>query len=360
MAYARILLGTAFALPAADMKRRSLAFLHPATWRPALQAARSLLFDYAHLRSVLTQSCIDKDGRPVPWYTYPAIEYVKQLDLRDARVFEYGAGNSTLFWARAAREVVSVDDDEVWFAKLQPTLPANCQLELETDLNRYSEVIHRHPGGFDVIVVDGAARGSTRLRCARNAVTHLRPGGMIILDNSDWLPESARTLRDADLIQVDMTGFVPIGGHTQTTSFFLHREFRWQPRGERQPLPGPGSLPNVWEHPRPTTPPLIEIGGETFGGVISNEPFTFATPEGPRRFSLLVAHESLNGRGAVALLDQDRQRVLLALTQSSETKIATVEAEFRSIIARDWDAFCEYVDNHDKKRYRLRPYVAVA
>jgi hypothetical protein len=342
------------------MKRPSLAFLHPGTWRPALQAARSLWFDYAHLRSVLTQSCVDRDGRPIPWYTYPAVEYVKQLDLRSARVFEYGAGNSTLFWASVAREVISVDDDEAWFTKLKPTLPANCALELETDLNRYSEVIHRHPGGFDVIVVDGAARGSTRLRCARNAMAHLRPGGMVILDNSDWLPESARTLRDADLIQVDMTGFVPIGGHTQTTSFFLHREFRWQPRGDRQPLPGPGALPNVWEHPRPTTQPLVEIGGETFGGVTSNEMFTFVTPEGARRFSLLVAHESLNGRGCVAILDQDQQRVLLALTQSSETNAAAVEAEFRAVLGSRWDAFCDYVDTHDKKRYRLRPYVAVA
>ena len=39
---------------------------------------------------------------------------------------------------------------------------------------------------------------------------------MIILDNSDWLPDSARLLRDADLLQVDMSGFIPIGDHTQT------------------------------------------------------------------------------------------------------------------------------------------------
>ena len=76
-----------------------------------------------------------------------------------------------------------------------------------------------------MIVVDGAARGNTRLKCCRAALTRLRPAGMIILDNSGWLPESSRVLREAGLLQVDMTGLVPIGKHTQTTSFFFHRDF---------------------------------------------------------------------------------------------------------------------------------------
>ena len=82
------------------------------------------------------------------------------------------------------------------------------------DLARYVDVIEEFPAGFDVIVVDGAARGLTRLKCARAAVQYLKPGGMIILDNADWLPESARMLRNAGLIEVDMTGSVAISGDT--------------------------------------------------------------------------------------------------------------------------------------------------
>jgi hypothetical protein len=336
------------------MRHWSLDALHPRTWLPALQATRTLWFDYAHLRSVLSHSSVDADGRPVPWYTYPAIEYLKQLDFREARVFEYGGGNSTLFWASVAREVVSVDDDEQWYATLVPSLPKNGTLLLETDLSRYADVINRFPGGFDIVVVDGAARGQTRLKCCRHAVHHLRRGGMVILDNSDWLPESARTLREAGLIQVDMTGLIPIGGHTQTTSLFLDREFHFAPRGNRQPLPGPGAVSNVWEHPPSTRAPLVTMDGEAFGGVRRNEAFAFDTPEGARRFSLVVASESPTGPGCAAILDLDQQRVLISLNDT-DPEGNHVAASLAAASRLPWREFCAFIDAHDKKRYRLTP-----
>jgi hypothetical protein len=70
---------------------------------------------------------------------------------------------------------------------------------------------------------------------------------MIILDNSDWLPESSRLLRESGLIEIDMTGFAPINDYTHTTSFYLHREFAFRPRHDRQPIAGVGSQQNQWE-----------------------------------------------------------------------------------------------------------------
>ena len=86
---------------------------------------------------------------------------------------------------------------------------------------------------------DGASGSHTASNCARNAVQHLKPGGMIVLDNSDWLPMSAQLLRDAGLLEVDMAGFVPLVAHTQTTSLF-HRSFSFSTVG-RQPQPPPGA-----------------------------------------------------------------------------------------------------------------------
>jgi hypothetical protein len=169
-----------------------------------------LLFDYGHLKSVSSGRPVGADGQPIPWYTYPAVEYLEQLDFSGCSVFEYGAGNSTLFWAARAGQVISVEDDEGWHRLMLSKVPANCRLIHQEDLARYVDAIEEFPAGFDVIVVDGAARGLTRLKCARAAVPYLKPGGMIILDNADWLPESARTLRNAGLIEVDMTGPVAI------------------------------------------------------------------------------------------------------------------------------------------------------
>ena len=198
---------------------RHVARLIPSVWKPSFDAACTLLFDYAHLASVRQRSCVDASNNPVPWYTYPAIDYLRQLDFSNCTVFEYGSGNSTLFWSSVARRVMSVEDDAKWYQVNMSRLPANCELILERDLEHYPNVIDRYPEPFDVIIVDGAARGRTRLKCAKRAIARLREGGMIILDNSDWLPESARVLRESGLIEVDMTGLAPISGHTQTTSF---------------------------------------------------------------------------------------------------------------------------------------------
>jgi hypothetical protein len=332
--------------------------LRPAKWKPALQAARSLWFDYGHLHTVLTGRSVDALNQPIPWYTYPAVEYLKQLDFSDATVFEYGAGNSTLFWAKVAKQVVSVDDDEAWYEQVKGRLPGNCTLAFEADLSSYVHSIVRYGHGFDVIVVDGAARGKTRLKCSRVAIDHLRPGGMIILDNSDWLPESTRTLREAGLIQVDMTGFVPIGGRTQTTSFFLHREFRFKPRGDRQPMPGPGAQPNVWEHPQSSALPLVEVDGETFGGVTRNEAFRIETPTGIRQFRLIVAIPSPAGPSCAAIVDDDLGRVLISLTAPGADVGHGTALE--SALRLPWDDFCGFINRHDKKRYRVEPLAVCA
>ena len=320
------------------------ALFKPSTWRAPLRVARSLWFDYGHLRSAATLRSVDAEGCPVPWYTYPAIEYLRQLDFQGKTVFEYGSGFSTLFWAASAHSVVSVEDDEKWYSILAPQLPANCALTLETDVARLVEVIHRYPDGFDVIVVDGPARGRTRLKCCRAALQHLRPGGLIILDNSDWLPESARVLRESGLIQVDMTGFAPIVGQTQTTSLFFDRGFVTRPKGSRLPQPGPGAAAKNWEAIAQPAEPSIEFGGERFGGVEDDAAFSFTTPEGPRRFRLLTGHDRSEWR---ALLDVDADRVLMYVTDTEEVR------RLDTLAAMSWDTFRNFVREHPRRRYVL-------
>ena len=68
-------------------------------------------------RSIDEKVCEDRDGNPIPWYTYPAIEYLAQFDYSDKKIFEYGCGNSSLFWAARAESVTSIEDNPEWFAK---------------------------------------------------------------------------------------------------------------------------------------------------------------------------------------------------------------------------------------------------
>jgi hypothetical protein len=89
-------------------------------------------------------------------------------------------------------------------------------------------------------VIDGYAQARMRYRCTRASLQYLNPNGMVILDNSDWLPASCWFLRQAGLIQIDFSGFVPGNPHTQTTSIFLTREFNFDHDQRFTPVGGTG------------------------------------------------------------------------------------------------------------------------
>jgi hypothetical protein len=277
------------------------------------------------------------------------------LDISEKTVFEYGSGNSTLFWAARASRVVSVEDEERWSAYLRSRLPPNCTILQEADLHRYVDTIRQFPEGFDIIVVDGPARGHTRLKCAHAAVEHLKPGGMIILDNSDWLPQSAQLLRDADLLQVDMSGFFPIGDHTQTTSFFFDRESRFRPRGQRQPLPSIGAVRQDWETVTPTSGAWLDWEGERIYGVLRQEMVEKDTPAGVRQFEVAFLDHPERPRSRsryVLVYDHASQRILLGPYVIEATSEA-VEAEVARFRAMSWEAFREFARRPDCRRYLL-------
>jgi hypothetical protein len=212
--------------------------LMPGCWMRAFRLLRILAFDYGHLKSSAIMRSIDAAGKPLPWITYPAIAFLLQLDLSDKKVFEYGCGASTIFWSGLAKHVDSVEDNEAFCREIWPALPPNCHLSLEPFPEEYIHAVVRG-APYDIIVIDG----HSRVRCSEVAAKYLKPGGFIILDNSDWFHQASANLRNADLIEVDMAGMAPISDFVSTTSFYFHREFRGEPKADRQPVGAIGSIP---------------------------------------------------------------------------------------------------------------------
>ena len=118
---------------------------------PALMILRN---GYGIERSIREQMSIDKDGCPLPWYTYPAIEYLKQLDFSTKTVYEFGCGNSSLFWSENAKSVISVEEDEAWY-KSRIGSRENLSLKLRKPGKDYYDSILEEKENFDVIIVDG-------------------------------------------------------------------------------------------------------------------------------------------------------------------------------------------------------------
>lgn len=220
-------------------------------FRAALYAWNRYARARGYFLSLEHGSCVDSARRPVPWYSYPAIEQLDKWDFSACDVFEYGAGSSTQWWAQRARSVVSVEGSPEWHARVSGagTLPASVRLllqsidpdDLATSTRRYAETIATE-GPFDVIVIDGESRSQARLQCVRAALPRLRAGGLVILDNSDWHPESSAVLREAGLMQFDYTGLAPLVTHAETTSLFVAPGFCLRPRALLHPGAALGGL----------------------------------------------------------------------------------------------------------------------
>lgn len=197
---------------------------------------RTLLYKHGQLNTFLGKKPMDGQGNPIPWITYPALEFLSQFDYSECDVFEFGAGNSTLFWAERARKVVSVETDKAWFEMLNNEIPSNADLFWIDDAKEFAGSISKQDTAFDVIVIDSLKH---RYSATQNAIGRMAEGGVVIFDNSDWYPNSCRLLRDAGLIQIDFHGFGPVNGYTWTTSIFFKDGIRFRRRGsEIHPVGG--------------------------------------------------------------------------------------------------------------------------
>lgn len=218
---------------------------NPEQLNTSLRAWRIYKRGHGYLRSLIQGGCFDAEGNPIPWYTYSAIEQLSKWDFSQCDVLEYGCGNSTLWWAARARSVVSIESSPEWHNRVQSRLPGNCNLILSktsagdataAELDAYCQVASEL-GQFDVIVIDGVNLPGIRRRCMEVALPHLRVGGLLIIDNSDWLPETCRQLRETGFMEIDFSGLGPLNDAAETTSLFFKSDLRIVPSNSIHPGP---------------------------------------------------------------------------------------------------------------------------
>lgn len=186
---------------------------------------------------------VDKDGNPIPWITYPALFQLEQFDFSASELFEWGSGYSTLYWSSRCASVVSIEHDRSWFDFVAERKPDNVS-QFHRPLSDYAGAIEEKSKSYDIIVIDGYIHEGMRRDCARRAISHLREGGLLLLDNSDWLPNTCQDLRDEGFQQFDYCGFSPINNYPLVTSIFFRDALRF-PRVKPSPGHLPGGLDNL-------------------------------------------------------------------------------------------------------------------
>lgn len=142
-----------------------------------------------------------------PWWTFAAIERVEHFLIGRkgaAQVFEFGAGASTVWLAKRAASVVSVEHDTDFMTSMEKNFSQHDNVRVmlvppghamgaeseirsqrkgygSSDFTDYVSSIDQIQGEFDVIIIDGRARSA----CLAAAAARLSPSGIIVFDNSN-------------------------------------------------------------------------------------------------------------------------------------------------------------------------------
>ncbi len=206
----------------------------------ALSVMKILEIDFGHFLSSYHLKPINNKLEAIPWFTYPSIEYLNAMDLSQKSVFEYGSGNSTIYWTKRAKYVTSVESNKNWYDYIKGLLKRTRYI-LETNKQNYINSIKKTGKKFDLIIVDGDYRDE----CVKVAINYLKNGGFIILDNSDWFQKSSKFLTNNNLIEINFNGFAPSNHYTSTTSFYLTRDFVYKRLNKNKLTHIGGITPNV-------------------------------------------------------------------------------------------------------------------
>ena len=172
------------------------------------------------IKSKMSHMPIDRNGDPLPWFTYPSIAFLAGRVEPGMSVFEYGSGNSTLWWSKRVARVVACEHHDEWYNYLKDRLPANVEYvhqALETG-GDYCKSILRFDERFDIVAIDGR----DRVNCAKAALPKLHERGVIIWDNTDRekYQEGFIFLADNGFRKLDFEGPGPAKNNGWRTSIF--------------------------------------------------------------------------------------------------------------------------------------------
>lgn len=152
----------------------------------------------------------DKDKVIYPYCTKPLLDYLDGIDTKEIsswHIFEWGSGSSTIWFAKKCKHITSVEHNTDWIEAINKhasqlkltninliqkdiTPPKSIPHDIlgvlfENTLTEggynsdYVMAINKDNTKYDCIFIDGYHRHA----CLEQALNHIKPGGIIILNN---------------------------------------------------------------------------------------------------------------------------------------------------------------------------------
>jgi hypothetical protein len=181
------------------------------------------LVDSGWVESTQTLRAADATGAPIPWMTYAFVEFLEGRLRPDFSVFEFGTGQSTLYFAPRVARLVGVECNRDWYDSLRGGIPDSVTLHFceQSVGGDYCRMARGAGGGFDLVVVDGR----DRVNCMKQSLDALTDRGVMILDDScrERYAEGRAYLTARGYRCLDFWGLAPIKNVKSCTSVFYRQ-----------------------------------------------------------------------------------------------------------------------------------------
>jgi len=194
-------------------------FLRPVSPVADTDRSNNYLKEKGWPRSFFTGIPESRNGEPIPWFTYAATDFLAERVRKEHRVFEYGCGQSTLWWTRFGCRVVSCESSPEWAERVRRLAgPAAEILVHDVRSDGYVREVLRGGRQYEIVLIDGFRR----VDCTRVAVTALTEDGVLVFDNSErekYRP-ALTLLAQQGFRRIDFDGLGPVNAYGWRTTVF--------------------------------------------------------------------------------------------------------------------------------------------
>lgn len=170
------------------------------------------------------KASVDGHNQPIPWFSYSFIDFIQGRLNKGQRVFEFGSGNSTRYFAEKCAAITSVEHDRAWYELGAKNKPSNADIlyyPLDHD-GEYCRAAQKFTEKQDIIIVDGR----DRVNCCKQSVEALNQQGVLILDDSERekYNEARLFLLNKGYKELSFSGISPGFFYRKATSVFYRSD----------------------------------------------------------------------------------------------------------------------------------------
>jgi len=160
-----------------------------------------------------------------PLLTKAFLNFFKKLNNKNKTYLEIGSGYSTLYFSKHFKNVISLENDKVWFNKIKKEKPKNVKLNLFNKDNIGDILLKELNKKPDYIMIDNNPHYISRFDLAKFVNDNKKNDCIILLDNGPWNMEAFNFLRQ-NYFCLDFFGDRYDNKTSVTSVFFTEKNYR--------------------------------------------------------------------------------------------------------------------------------------